>query len=439
MSTDEFKALESDGNEIPDQKPARSGLLAGFALLLALGALALSALVWLEAHDGGPQENAEAQAELEQLRQTQSDHSRNLANLTGRVESLLADSSPDVLDALQSTIEEHAAQNLELQSALETQQLYTRTLQQAIEALQARLKVVETGMATRSPAYSSSPEQFNLAGVEYLLRLAPERLTLFHDVRAADAALAAADVQLAAMDNPVYLGLRQHIADARQALADAELPNQIELSARLDGIQKQLSALTFGGESNAQGNAEAAASAAEDQGWWQRLKSSLASLVTVRRSSDKADSRLTLEDKDLLRQGLWMQIEGARLALMRHDQASWEDTLSRARDVLDRWFDPSSGEYSAVNGELQSLLAVSVSPKLPDISGPWAQLQLISSVSPPAAQPVAEPAEVAVTVDEEPEVVEEDSDLAPVEENSGTEPDPETETDPGADEVEGTQ
>jgi uroporphyrin-3 C-methyltransferase len=109
--------------------------------------------------------------------------------------------------------------------------------------------------------------------------------------------------------------------------------------------------------------------------------------VTVRRSAEGEASRLTLEDKDFLRQGLWMQIESARLALMRHDQGSWDDSLSRARSVLERWFDDSSAEYRSVYGELAELLQLNIAPEMPDISGPWMQLQQLRQARPAPALP----------------------------------------------------
>ena len=46
----------------------------------------------------------------------------------------------------------------------------------------------------------------------------------------------------------------------------------------------------------------------------------LSSLVTVRRRVRLKTSRLlSLDDMDYLRQGLWLQLESARLALMRND------------------------------------------------------------------------------------------------------------------------
>ncbi len=369
--------------------PERSGLFAGVAVFLALGALAVSGLLWLEAHDGADEWDPGLQDSLRQLQQGQSAHSESLSELSQRLDRVSANSGQDDLRTLESRLAEQGGLVTGLQDALETQQAYASSLQQAIDSLQARLRIAESGLATRSPSVSNAPQKLDLATVEYLLRLAPERLALFHDVQAADQALVQADAQLAAMDNPVYIGLRQHIAEARQTLESTKLPNPVEISARLDHAQGRLAGLTFGGESNAGRQSASGEDPAQAGGesWWQRLKSSLAGLVTVRRSATDAGERLTIEDKDLLRQGLWMQIEGARLALMRNDQASWVDTLTRANEALEKWFDRSSTEYEALHDELEALVELSIKPDLPDISGPWAQLQLIRQAQGIPARP----------------------------------------------------
>jgi uroporphyrin-3 C-methyltransferase len=255
--------------------------------------------------------------------------------------------------------------------------------------MQARLIAAEAAAVARPPSRPDTAQQLDLAEVGYLLRLAPERLALFHDLRSADQALELADARLQAMDNPMHIALRQQIADARRALSATSVPNPVAISADLDAVQANLAGLTFGGEAGAVQAATETAPA--EIGWWARLKRSMASLVTVRRQTEEANSRLTLDDKDMLRQGLWLQVEGARLALMRHDQAGWQDTLGRAMAALDRWFDEASPEYRAVYSELERLLQLSISPDLPDITGPWAQLEILRQLSPMPESSRAEP------------------------------------------------
>jgi uncharacterized protein HemX len=59
--------------------------------------------------------------------------------------------------------------------------------------------------------------------------------------------------------------------------------------------------------------------------------------------------------------------------------------------ALDRWFDEASPEYRAVYSELERLLQLSISPDLPDITGPWAQLEILRQLSPMPESSRAEP------------------------------------------------
>jgi len=380
MSTDDLMGLEDDVLEPSKRRTRSGGLLSGLAILLALGAAALSVWLWWQERDLEPGANLQLQARLDSQEQAQSRQAADLAALQSSVEATVQ-RAPNT-QSLESELAEHQARSRSLEQDLEAQASYARTLQQAIESMQARLTAVESGLAVQAPVRLDAPMQLDLAGVEYLLRLAPERLVLFHDVRSADQALELADARLEGLDNPMHIALRQGIADARQALADTTLPDPVEISARLDSLQARLVGLGFadGQEETAGADTPAADAAAEDPGWWERLKVSLAGLVTVRRDADDTTSRLTFDDKDMLRQGLWMQVEAARLALMRHDQSAWADAFARASRVQQRWFDRSSEAYRAVHEEIEALSGLNIDPELPDISGPWAQLQIIRQV-----------------------------------------------------------
>lgn len=396
MPTDDLMSLENesqdDRRDESGDRPQRGSGLSALAIFLSLGAFILSGWAWWEFRDVEMKPGAALQSRLDQLQQAQAAQAQDLSALEARVDALPEGESADAASELRAALDAQQARMSGLHQELEAQQSYARSLQQAIEAQQARLMAAETTLAAKALVRNDSPARLDLAGVGYLLRLAPERLTLYHDLKSADDALAQADAQLAAMDNPMYIGLRQHIADARRRLADTELPNAVELSARLDAVQDQLQGLEFGNQSGAPNAGAASADAPPaEQGWWARLKASLGGLVTVRRSTTDAETRLTFEDRDMLRQGLWMQIEAARLALMRHDQAAWTDALARAQGVLERWFDSTSAGYESVREELTALSGVSIEPDLPDISGPWAQLRLIREAQ--GASPAPSPAE----------------------------------------------
>src|SRR5690606_241429 len=75
---------------------------------------------------------------------------------------------------------------------------------------------------------------------EFLLQLAQERLSLFHDASSAIAAYGLADSALAAAEDPVFASLRQTIGAERQAL-EASRPAETQATLRaLEGLRARL-------------------------------------------------------------------------------------------------------------------------------------------------------------------------------------------------------
>jgi uroporphyrin-3 C-methyltransferase len=254
-------------------------------------------------------------------------------------------------------------------------------MQAAIDALHGRLAAAESGLAGAQARALDARGDLDLAEVDYLLRLATERLQLFADPRSADRALALADAHLAALENPSYLGVRQAIASARGELAAVQLPDDLDIAGRLDAIQQAIPALPFRAASAAAPEAVPPA----EQGWWEKLKSAVAGLVTVRRSTEEENQRITLQDKDYLRQRLWLQVEAAHMALMQRDQQAFQGALQRVQGSLSEWFDRGSREVAAVEQSLDALQAVDLAVSWPDISEPWNALRLVRAAQSPAA------------------------------------------------------
>jgi uroporphyrin-3 C-methyltransferase len=98
---------------------------------------------------------------------------------------------------------------------------------------------------------------------------------------------------------------------------------------------------------------------------------------------------LSLDDKDYLRQGLWLQLESARLALMRNDTSVYSGSLDRVNDTVEQFFQNGSSGVQALLLEVAALKQVNIAPEMPDISAPWTQLRqlrdsrrLLQSASP---------------------------------------------------------
>ncbi|MBT8056467.1 MAG: uroporphyrinogen-III C-methyltransferase, partial [Gammaproteobacteria bacterium] len=223
-----------------DPKPPRrgGGFLAFLSLLFSLAALALAAWMWWQAQAGESAVEAEAMAEIARLEANDSELSLKIKQVRDEVDSLASDGNVTAeFEAMQRRIRADGEKMAEVEQVMREQMALSRSLQTAAESLQGRLLAAEATVTNLSTRELDAGGELDLAEVDYLLRLANERLKLFSDPEAADQALEVADMHLAALDSPMYLGVRQEIALARQSLDALEMPDYLEISRRMDKLQ----------------------------------------------------------------------------------------------------------------------------------------------------------------------------------------------------------
>jgi uroporphyrin-3 C-methyltransferase len=358
---------------LQEKKPARSGNpVAVLALLVSLAAVIVSGWLWWQQQVAAPEQDMQLQT-MAELRTAQ--HGLEQSVVALRSELATFESPLDAAEfsrqgARLGALEDRLAT---LQDQAAEDEASISAVQGRLRSLEQRLSATESGLLSVAAASQNSTVELDIAEIDYLLRVANERLQLFGDVAAADLALQAADVQTEALNDPMFLAVRQRIAEARQALAEVPYVDVIDISARLGALQKQVPGLPFSDEEPQQAEPEVP----EETGWWASLKRSLASLVTVRRRVPEEQAMLSLDDKDYLRQGLWLQLESARLALMRNDAGIYVGSLDRVGTTVEQFFHVGSPAVQALLHETADLKGINVGPDLPDISVPWAQLRQI--------------------------------------------------------------
>ncbi len=393
MSETEEKTPEFDPFAAPAGKPPRSGVFIGLlALVLALAVGGWNGWLWWQERQAQG-ETAVVADSLQQLERGQAELLRAQQAQGARlatVEKLELESGLAQLDEALADARSVAGSDRARLASLEAQLLETRGLLDRLESRVAALVV-----------RGESPRQgLELAEVDYLLRSANERLRLYGDARSAAQALALADAQLGAMDDPVYLPVRQSIAAAVLALDAVQRPDMVALTEGLSSLQARIPGLPFPGEVSIV--TEAGPAVTEEQGIWARFTGAMSGLVTVRREQEDL-LLVSLEDKDTVRQALWLQLEAARLALLREDNAAYQSALERASGTLTRYFDVDSDTVTGFETSLGRLQAVSLAVAWPDISEPWTRLKSIRDTRMPAsAAPPAAPQNTPDTPDEQP-------------------------------------
>jgi len=406
----EQPAAQSEKVEVPvpaaeNKKGRGGGFLTFLAFVFALVALAGTTWMWWQDQQVVDASESRVVTEISRLESTDSELALKIRQVQDQVENLPSSDNSAEIAALERRLQGDVDELDRLKQSMTEQLSMSRSLQMAGESLQRRLSAAETALTGVASRELDAGGELDLAEVDYLLRLANERLKLFNDPVAADETLELADIHLAAMDDPIYLGVRQDIAVARRDLASLELPDFFAISNQLDSVQASIAGLPFRGQ-----EAVPVETAEVGEGWWDKLKGVFSGLVTVRRSTELEDQRISLEDKDYVRQRLWLQLEIAHLALMRRDQAAFGSSLARVRETVSTWFEESSDSYGNIMQQIGSLEAMNVQLVLPDISKPWSTLRQVrtlrtrpTAAPPPPAEDQAEPvAPLTEPVEEEP-------------------------------------
>jgi uroporphyrin-3 C-methyltransferase len=407
-STDHDAEFDPFARENGKKKSGGSGGgLAFLALLIAIGAIGFNAYDWWQGRSEGNEDRSRQMA-VDDLRQAQTDFNRSLESLQNRL--AVAEQRDDTVSVTAINSDISALQSRLSQLALDSSgdQALVEAIQISLSDMGQRISDIETSVAALAVRGDTPGKRMDLAEIDYLLRMAGERIALFGDTDSADQALALADAQLEALDDPLYLPVRRRISESRSQLEQVPVPDVVQISGKIENLQSSITELPFPGEAPT----EVLIEDQTDVGLWQKVKNSLKPLVTVRRRVDESQV-LSLEDKDFLRQGLWLQLESARLALMRNDSTAWNLSLSRAKDSVSSRFDAGSRAVIGAMSDLEELEAINLDLQLPDVSAPWRQLRLLREGKVPE-QPDTPPVSEAAQVDEAPETetVETDGDSA---------------------------
>ena len=336
----------------PPPATASSGkgpwVIAVLALLFTLLVAAGSAWFWWQ----------------DQLRRQQLD--QRLAQMDQRLEQ--APASAD-LQALAARLEE-LGQRLDQVDRLSAEVM---DLKRQTAEVEARMKAALDRLYQRM---GRSSVDWILAEAEYLLRLANERLQLAHDPDTARAALQAADGRLAALDDPALQPVREAIASEIAALEALPRVDVAGLAARLDALAGQVEKLPLARrylppEPLAGGDVGETATSGEGPWWeraWERLKDTIEGLVVVRYNEQPVAPLLAPEQVSALRQGLVLELELARAALVRGDEALYRQSLERTARLVRQYFDPEDAATAALLKTLDELAGQRIQVSYPDLS-----------------------------------------------------------------------
>ncbi len=246
------------------------------------------------------------------------------------------------------------------------------------EAQNSRIQEIESALASAQEQINASRtttgRDWLLAEVEYLLRMANQRILMDRDPAGAVSLLHSSDRILANAEDLTAHGLRAAIAldiAGLQAAGDLDVEGiYLRIGAQINLVDDLVRPVP-------QYSPEMTDAASTDEtgieddgltGMASQFGQTLFKLVDFRRNIPEVMPILPPEEEYYLRQNLILKLQMAQLALLREKQQVFQSNIAEAVDWLDRYFKDSDRLTIAMRQSLEELRSVEVLRILPDVS-----------------------------------------------------------------------
>lgn len=277
------------------------------------------------------------------------------------------------------------------ESALKTERNALAQLKQGFEAQQAtfeaqkgqfeeerkRLKQREAQIRAELEGVhrriGRSSSQWMAAEAEYLIRVANHRLRLERDITTALTALEGADGRLQATNDPIWTDVREALASEMAALRTLAKVDTIGLTVSLASLAKRVDQLRLTGAQPLTPGSQQLAEGVKVEGFsvqdlLQQGWNGFRSLMIVRRHDEPVTAMMPPEQRYFVYQNLRLQLEAARLAVLRADPGLYQSSLATTQAWIKEFIILEDPEAQAILEEVSNLSKVDIRPNLPDIS-----------------------------------------------------------------------
>ncbi len=252
----------------------------------------------------------------------------------------------------------------------------------SVEELAVQQRALEARVNAFQGVTGEARRRWLLAEAEHYLAVGNAELVLGGRWENAITALELADDALRQLAEPVFSPVRQRIAADLQALRSAGLVDVEGLSYTLGRLSGRVGELPMGRA------APGTFAAAEPQqledaesGWrrvWLSIRGAVAGMISVERSDASASPALTVRERSVIRGQFVLELEMARLGLLRDQPQVFRASLEAAGDLLARHFDETEPAVQSAAILIDEMLQLEVDPVRPDVSG---SLSLLSELA----------------------------------------------------------
>lgn len=341
------KPVKEPVKEPLNEVPTKRNTVAWLAVILA--ATALAAVSYTIYQDWRSTNDAMVNDALTSL-ETRIEQSRNsLAALQAEVDQIpRVDYSGDI-DTIRRDIDERI---------------------RLLSSLPARMSTIESSVASLAGISAGARETFLLAEAEYYMQIANAQLQLANNPRLASLALSMADERVIQLSNPALTDVRRALADELATLAVMEKPDIEGAILTLASLARVVESLPLASatESDDETQEELDPDAGAVDRAWASVKDAMSGLVKVTPPEQAKLALLSPDAAYFLHNNIALQLQSARLALLRGEQAIFEQTLDDTSSLLSDYFDGDSAQVVSAQQTIAEIRNTVFTTAVPDIS-----------------------------------------------------------------------
>ncbi len=290
----------------------------------------------------------------------------SLSNLSGRI-----DAANSAVSGTSTELDALAQADASVSSKLELLESDISERLRLLDSLPTRISSTEAALASLQGVSAGARDTWLLGEAEYYMQLANAQLQLAGNPELAVLALGMADERVAQLANPALTNVRIAIAHEVAALGGMVTPDVAGITLKLASLARIVETLPL----RPIEHIEDAASAASDEELgrldraWSSVKSATSGLIKHRTTDEAVMPLISPDAEYFLRTNLALQMQTARLALLRGEQQVFEESLSDAVVWLEVYFDANSAQVGAAVDSINELHGGMFAAEVPDISG----------------------------------------------------------------------
>ena len=258
-----------------------------------------------------------------------------------------------------------------------------------LDVLPARLSNVEATVSSLQGISTGARDAWLLAEAEYYMQIANAQLQLAGNPDLASLALRLADERILQLADPGLTEVRRALADELRALEVLDNPDTAGITLTLASLVSAVDSLPLRQEVVVleSGSAGIDPDLTGVDRAYASLKNALGEVVSVRRVDESMQPLIAPEAQYFLRANLALQLQAARLAVLRNEESIFAQSLDDAAAWLNEYYDSSNTAVQSMQQTIAEIRGSVFSVAMPDISRSLRLLRQFNALADAVAQP----------------------------------------------------